>query len=70
LTDTTSAQTFVKRAKRVDSNDEFFGLQESEPCFTGNAFGNISGRQELLSDGLFDRPESFMPAFGSNKEDF
>lgn len=73
--DTTSGRTYIKRAKRVDSNDLplDLGVQGSEPYFKGNiydSFGSPAEQQELLSDGLFDKPESFIPAFESNKTDF
>jgi len=75
MADTTSGRTYIKRAKRVDSSDLplDLGVQGSEPFFKGNlydSFGNSLEQQELLSDGLFDKPESFIPAFESNKTDF
>lgn len=73
MADTISNHTFIKRAKRVDSNDLPLDLdvQNSQPFFTGDLgsqFRNASAQPDLLSDGLFDKPESFI--FGSNKEDF
>jgi len=73
MADTTSNHSFIKRAKRVDSNDLPLDLdvQNSQPFFTGDlgsAFKTASVQPDLLSDGLFDKPESFI--FASNKEDF
>lgn len=75
MADATSL-TYIKRAKRVDSTDLPLELevQLPEPYFKGkmyDTFGNrLELQQELLSDGLFDTPESFIPAFDSHKTEF